>query len=50
MKRAGKEGSRLGVELAIDLLSEAKPHVQGVYMMPPFKKYEIVSDILSAVL
>lgn len=48
MRRAGDEASRLGVELAVNLLREAKPCVQGVYMMPPFKKYEIVVDILSA--
>lgn len=48
MRRAGDKASRLGVELAVNLLSEAKPFVQGVYMMPPFKKYSIVADILSA--
>ncbi|MEE9187327.1 MAG: bifunctional homocysteine S-methyltransferase/methylenetetrahydrofolate reductase, partial [Bacteroidota bacterium] len=48
MKRAGDKASRLGVELAVNLLSEARPFVQGVYMMPPFKKYSIVADILSA--
>ncbi|MEE9225779.1 MAG: bifunctional homocysteine S-methyltransferase/methylenetetrahydrofolate reductase [Bacteroidota bacterium] len=48
MRRAGDKASRLGVELAVNLLREAKPFVQGVYMMPPFKKYEMVVDILSA--
>ncbi|MEE9288689.1 MAG: bifunctional homocysteine S-methyltransferase/methylenetetrahydrofolate reductase, partial [Bacteroidota bacterium] len=48
MRRAGDKASRLGVELAVNLLREAKPFVQGVYMMPPFKKYSIVADILSA--
>ena len=48
MRSAGGKASRLGVEQAVNLLQEAKPMVQGVYMMPPFKKYEVVVDILSA--
>lgn len=47
MKLAGDRAARLGVELAIELVREAKPYVQGVYMMPPFKKYDMVADILA---
>lgn len=38
--------SQLGVEIAIEFLRQAKPHVAGVYLMPPFKKYEIVPVVL----
>ncbi len=36
----------VGIELAISFLTEAKSLVAGVYLMPPFKKYDIVPVIL----
>ncbi len=36
----------VGIELAIALLAEAKSSVAGVYLMPPFKKHDIVPVIL----
>jgi homocysteine S-methyltransferase len=44
---AGKKAQELGIDIAVKFLSEARPHVAGVYLMPPFKKYEIVPEILS---
>ena len=34
------------MEIAINFLNEAKSSVAGVYMMPPFKKYEMIPQIL----
>lgn len=48
LRRAGERGSIIGVENAIKFLTEAKPLVAGVYLMPPFKKYDIVPSILDA--
>jgi len=43
---AGEKAGALGAEIAIDFLKEAKSSVAGVYMMPPFKKYEMIPKIL----
>jgi homocysteine S-methyltransferase len=46
-RAAGKRAQDLGIEIAVKFLSQARTHVAGVYLMPPFKKYEIVPEILS---
>ena len=43
---AGEKAGALGVEIAVNFLKEAKPSVAGVYMMPPFKKYDMIPKIL----
>ncbi len=48
LKNAGERAAAVGVELAVEFLHEAKPMVVGAYMLPPFKKYSIVPEILSA--
>ncbi len=45
-QNAGEKAGALGVEIAINFLNEAKSSVAGVYMMPPFKKYEMIPQIL----
>lgn len=49
MRSAGKDAAKVGVELAKDFLKEAKHMVQGVYMMPPFGKYNVVEELLEAI-
>jgi methionine synthase I (cobalamin-dependent)/5,10-methylenetetrahydrofolate reductase len=48
MRTAGEKAATLGVQLSIEFLREAKAMVQGVYLLPPFKKYSIVPEILNA--
>ncbi len=49
LSEAGDRASVAGVEQAIQFLSRAKSLVAGAYLMPPFRKYEIVPQILDAV-
>lgn len=48
MRRAGKRGRQEGVKMAQELLVELKdlPHVQGVYLMPSFGRYELACQVL----
>jgi methionine synthase I (cobalamin-dependent)/5,10-methylenetetrahydrofolate reductase len=48
LRTAGERAAATGIELAVEFLREAKPMVQGAYMLPPFKKYSIVPEILGA--
>jgi methionine synthase I (cobalamin-dependent)/5,10-methylenetetrahydrofolate reductase len=38
--------SQLGIQIAVEFLKQAKTHVAGVYLMPPFKRYDIVPMVL----
>jgi len=49
MRSAGKEAAKLGVKLSMDFIKDAKPHVAGIYMMPPFRKYSVIDELLSVI-
>jgi homocysteine S-methyltransferase len=51
MERAGAEGRKEGVKMAQELLLELMelPHVQGVYLMPSFGRYEVACEVLDVV-
>ena len=48
MRLAGANGRQEGVRMAQELLLELKelPHVQGVYLMPSFGRYELACQVL----
>lgn len=48
MRKAGPNGRQEGVAMAQELLLELKtlPHVQGVYLMPSFGRYELACQVL----
>jgi homocysteine S-methyltransferase len=48
MRKAGPNGREEGVRMAQELLIELKelPHVQGVYLMPSFGRYELACQVL----
>jgi methionine synthase / methylenetetrahydrofolate reductase(NADPH) len=45
---AGESAPQEGVTLAGELMRELKGVVQGVYLMPPFGRYDLAADILDA--
>jgi len=47
---AGNEGQRVGVELARELLADARGLANGVYLMPSFGRYENCLEVLEGVL
>ena len=47
MREAGDEGGRAeGVRLAQEFLDAVHDHVQGAYFIPPFRRYDMVIDVL----
>lgn len=46
MVQAGDRGQEEGVKIAKEFLKEAKHLVDGVYIMPPFNKFEMAFDLL----
>jgi len=49
LRNAGDKASVAGVQLSKDFLREARHLVAGVYLMPPFKKYDVIPQILEAI-
>jgi homocysteine S-methyltransferase len=49
MREAGantEHATAVGIEIAVDFLASVRERVNGVYLMPPFKKYDIAIRIL----
>ncbi len=46
MRLAGSQGRKVGVEIAQELLLEARDDVHGVYIMPSFHRYEVAAEVL----
>ncbi|MBU3679795.1 MAG: bifunctional homocysteine S-methyltransferase/methylenetetrahydrofolate reductase [Candidatus Kapabacteria bacterium] len=42
-----EEATDIGIDIAVEFLQSALDRVNGVYLMPPFKKYDIAVRILS---
>lgn len=45
MHDAGSNAGEIGLNIATELLTQAKEHVQGVYIMPPAKRYDMAIDM-----
>lgn len=46
MQNSGADGARVGVELAQQYLLSSRHLVQGTYLMPPFNKFEMASEVI----
>ncbi len=52
MRQAGgdrEQATQTGIDLAVDMLFAVRDRVDGVYLMPPFKKYDIAIRILDRI-
>ncbi|MDP1779294.1 MAG: methylenetetrahydrofolate reductase, partial [Anaerolineales bacterium] len=51
MESAGdtERGAKVGVELAVDLIEGIKGWASGIYIMPQFHRYDMISEIIMAV-
>jgi homocysteine S-methyltransferase len=49
LDQAGNNAPREGIRMAIELISRIKPWASGVYLMPPFRRYDLAAEIIEAV-
>lgn len=49
MRSAGENGRQVGIQIAIELLGELQNLTQGIYLMPPFNRYDMAAEIIEAV-
>ncbi|GAB4527979.1 MAG: bifunctional homocysteine S-methyltransferase/methylenetetrahydrofolate reductase [Anaerolineales bacterium] len=45
---SGDDAPAMGVRIAIDLVEQMRPWVQGVYIMPQFSRYDLCAEIVEA--
>jgi methionine synthase / methylenetetrahydrofolate reductase(NADPH) len=49
VEAAGEDGARVGVEVAVEQIDQLKTWAGGVYLMPQFHKFDMVAEIIEAV-
>lgn len=42
-----EEASRLAVEISLDMMNRISPYVDGFYLITPFKRIELITEIIS---
>jgi homocysteine S-methyltransferase len=49
MSAAGDSGAREGIRIAVELIEQIHPLVQGIYIMPAFNRFDYTAEIIEAV-
>ena len=49
IEQAGKDAPQVGVEIAVELIEQIKSWGQGIYLMPPFNRWELAAEVIDAV-
>ena len=49
IESAGENSAKVGVELAVELIEGIKGWASGIYIMPQFHRYDMISEIIMAV-
>jgi methionine synthase I (cobalamin-dependent)/5,10-methylenetetrahydrofolate reductase len=50
MKKAKDKSAQEGIEVAREILEQAKEMVDGIYLMPSFGRFEMVSEVLEGII
>jgi methionine synthase / methylenetetrahydrofolate reductase(NADPH) len=46
---AGENSAKVGVDLSVELINQIKPWASGIYIMPQFHRYDLISEIIDQV-
>ncbi len=49
IEKAGANAAAEGIKIAIELVEQMRPYVQGIYLMPPFNRFDYAAEIIEAV-
>lgn len=49
IEKAGEDAAKTGIQVAIELFDALSTMVQGVYLMPPFSRYDMAAEIIEAI-
>jgi len=46
MSKAGENSLKEGALIAVELIEQLRPQIQGVYLVPAFNRYDVVAEII----
>lgn len=46
---AGENASAAGIKIAIELIEQMRAYIQGIYLMPPFNRFDYAAEIIEAI-
>jgi methionine synthase / methylenetetrahydrofolate reductase(NADPH) len=46
IRNAGEKAPGVGIAIALELIEQIKPWARGVYLMPPFSRYDMAAEII----
>jgi homocysteine S-methyltransferase len=49
VEAAGEDGTKAGVEIAVELVDKLKAWAGGVYLMPQFNKFDMIAEIIESI-
>jgi homocysteine S-methyltransferase len=49
IEASGENSAAEGIKIAIELIEQARPFAQGVYIMPPFNRFDYAAEIIEAI-
>lgn len=49
MNQAGDNSSPTGIKIAIELIEQIRPSIQGIYLMPAFNRFDAIAEVVEAV-
>ncbi len=49
LEAAGEKAALEGVKIAIELIEQMRPAIQGVYIMPPFNRFDMAAEIIETI-
>jgi homocysteine S-methyltransferase len=49
MRRAGDKSAEEGLDMARELIAELRPFSQGIYLMPPFDRFDLAAELIESV-
>jgi len=49
IRKAGNQSSKEGIRIAVEQIEQIKEWGQGIYLMPPFNRFEIAAEVIDQV-
>lgn len=49
MDKAGENSGQCGIEIALELVQNLRPLIQGVYLMPAFNRFDYAAEIIEGI-
>ncbi len=49
MEKAGEKGPQEGLQIALEVVEQLHPYINGIYIMPPFSRFDLAAELIEQV-